>query len=161
QSWADCGEVIVCDSYDEMRAISHQMMPNALIKSGLASAVKEFLNKINKDIIKINLETIGLKDRLDEKTETVLYRVIQETVNNVIKHSGANRMDIIIINDDEGVTATVEDNGKGFDKSKVELKSGIGINNIYSRVEFLKGTVDIDTAPGKGTLVAIYIPVNL
>lgn len=148
---------LVNESYDEMRSISHQMMPNALIKSGLASAVKEFLNKIDKDVIKINLETIGLKNRINEQTETVLYRVIQETVNNVIKHSGANKLDIVLMKDEEGVSATIEDNGKGFDKSKIK-KEGIGISNIYSRVEFLKGTVDIDTSPGKGTLVAIYIP---
>ena len=149
---------LVNDSYDEMRSISHQMMPNALIKSGLALAVKEFLNKIDKDIIKVNLETVGLKERLDEKTETVLYRVIQELVNNVIKHSGANRLDIILIKDEEGVTVTVEDNGKGFDKSKVDFKNGIGLSNIYSRVAFLKGTVDIDTSLGKGALIAVFIP---
>ncbi|MES2650258.1 MAG: sensor histidine kinase [Bacteroidota bacterium] len=149
---------LVNEAYDEMRIISHQMMPNALIKSGLALAVKEFLNKIDKDVIKVTLEMVGLKERLNEQTETILYRVIQETVNNVIKHSRANRLDIIIIKDEEGVTATVEDNGKGFDKTKIDLKSGIGISNIYSRVEFLKGTVDIDTTPDKGTLVAIHIP---
>ena len=64
---------MVNDSYDEMRSISHQMMPNALIKSGLAIAIKDFLNKIDKDVIKISLETVGLKQRLDEQTETVLY----------------------------------------------------------------------------------------
>lgn len=147
---------LVNDSYDEMRSISHQMMPNALIKSGLAIAIKDFLNKIDKDVIKISLETVGLKQRLDEQTETVLYRVIQETVNNVIKHSEANQLNIALIKDDEGVSVTIEDNGKGFDKTN--LKTGIGISNIYSRVEFLKGTVDIDSAPGKGTLIAIYIP---
>jgi two-component system NarL family sensor kinase len=149
---------LVNDSYDEMRSISHQMMPNALIKSGLAIAIKDFLNKIDKDVIKISLETVGLKQRLDEQTETVLYRVIQETVNNVIKHSEANQLNIVLIKDDEGVSVTIEDNGKGFDKTKTNLKTGIGISNIYSRVEFLKGTVDIDSAPGKGTLIAIYIP---
>lgn len=149
---------LVNDSYDEMRSISHQMMPNALIKSGLAIAIKDFLNKIDKDIIKISLETVGLKQRLDEQTETVLYRVIQETVNNVIKHSEANQLNIVLIKDDEGVSATIEDNGKGFDKTKTNLKAGIGISNIYSRVGFLRGTVDIDSAPGKGTLIAIYIP---
>lgn len=149
---------LVNDSYDEMRSISHQMMPNALIKSGLAIAIKDFLNKIDKDVIKISLETVGLKQRLDEQTETVLYRVIQETVNNVIKHSEANQLNIALIKDDEGVSVTIEDNGKGFDKTKTNLKTGIGISNIYSRVEFLKGTVDIDSAPGKGTLIAIYIP---
>ncbi len=150
---------IVNDSYDEMRSISHQMMPNALLKSGLAFAVKEFLDKIDKDMIKINLETIGLSQRLDEQTETVLYRVIQETVSNVIKHAEANKLDIVLIKDEEGISITIEDNGKGFDKSKTDLRTGMGMGNILSRVEFLKGTVDIDSTIGKGTLVAIFIPL--
>jgi len=149
---------LVNDCYDEMRSISHQMMPNALIKAGLASAVKEFLHKIDKDILKINLETVGLNQRLDEQTETVIYRVIQETVNNVIKHSGASRLDISLVKDSDGLTATVEDNGKGFDKTKIDLKTGIGIANMQSRIAFLKGTIDFDTTHGRGTLVAIYIP---
>ncbi len=149
---------LVNECYDEMRSISHQMMPNALIKAGLASAIKEFLNKIDKEVLKINLETVGLNKRLDEQIETVIYRVIQETVNNVIKHSGASKLNIALIKDADGISVTVEDNGKGFDKSKTDLKSGIGIANIYSRVEFLKGTIDFDTALGRGTLVAIHIP---
>lgn len=150
---------IVNDSYDEMRSISHQMIPNALLKSGLAFAVKEFLDKIDKDMIKINLETIGLHQRLDEQTETVLYRVIQESVGNVIKHAEANKLHIVLIRDEEGISITIEDNGKGFDKSKTDLRTGMGMGNIVSRVAFLKGTVDIDTTIGKGTLVAIFIPL--
>jgi len=149
---------LVNESYDEMRSISHQMMPNALIKSGLASAVKEFIGKLDKDKLKVTLETVGLNERLDEQTETVIYRVIQETVNNVVKHANANKLDIQIIKDEDGISVTIEDNGKGFNKDKVDLKSGIGLSNIYSRVEFLKGTVDIDSTEGRGTLVAIHIP---
>lgn len=149
---------LVNESYDEMRSISHQMMPNALIKSGLASAVKEFIGKLDKDKLKVTLETVGLNERLDEQTETVIYRVIQETVNNVVKHANANKLDIQIIKDEDGISVTIEDNGKGFSKDKVDLKSGIGLSNIYSRVEFLKGTVDIDSTEGRGTLVAIHIP---
>lgn len=149
---------LVNESYDEMRSISHQMMPNALIKSGLASAVKEFIGKLDKNKLKVTLETVGLNERLDEQTETVIYRVIQETVNNVIKHADASKLDIQITKDEEGIAVTIEDNGKGFDKSKIDLKAGIGLSNIYSRVEFLKGTVDIESTEGKGTLVAIYLP---
>jgi signal transduction histidine kinase len=148
---------LVNESYDEMRSISHQMMPNALIKSGLASAVKEFIGKLDKDKLKVTLETVGLNERLDEQTETVIYRVIQETVNNVVKHAEASKLDIQIIKDEEGISVTIEDNGKGFDKNKVDVKAGIGLSNIYSRVEFLKGTVDIDSTEGKGTLVAIHL----
>jgi signal transduction histidine kinase len=149
---------LVDESCKEIRSVSHQMMPNALLKNGLASAVKEFIDKIDSRIIKINLYTEGLNERLDGNTETVLYRVIQECVNNVIKHSGANNLDISLIKDNDGISATVEDNGQGFntmDRQKIE---GIGLKNIRSRVEFLKGTVDFDSSLGKGTLVAIHVP---
>ena len=148
------------ESCKEVRSVSHQMMPNALLKSGLASAVKEFLDKIDNRIIKINLHTEGLQERLESNTETVLYRVIQECVNNVIKHSGANKLDISLIKDADGISATVEDNGHGFDTADKKKFDGIGLKNINSRVNFLKGTVDFDSAPGRGTLVAIHIPAK-
>ncbi len=150
---------LVDESCKEIRSVSHQMMPNALLKSGLASAVKEFIDKIDNRIIKINLHTEGLNERLDSNTETVLYRVIQECVNNVIKHSGASNLDISLIKDADGIAATVEDNGRGFDTADKQKFEGMGLKNITSRVEFLKGTVDFDSSPGKGTLVAIHVPV--
>ena len=151
---------LVDESCKEIRSVSHQMMPNALLKSGLASAVKEFLDKIDNRIIKINLHAEGLQERLDTNTETVLYRVIQECVNNVIKHSRANNLDISLIKDADGIAATVEDNGLGFDTKDKQKFEGIGLKNISSRVAFLKGTVDFDSSPGKGTLVAIHVPIN-
>lgn len=150
---------LVDESCKEIRSVSHQMMPNALLKSGLASAVKEFLDKIDNRIIRINLHTEGLQERLDSNTETVLYRVIQECVNNVIKHSGASNLDISLIKDNDGISATVEDNGRGFDINDKQKFEGIGLKNISSRVAFLKGTVDFDSSPGKGTLVAIHVPI--
>ena len=148
------------ESCKEVRSVSHQMMPNALLKSGLATAVKEFIDKIDSRIIKINLHAEGLNERLDSDVETVLYRVIQECVNNVIKHSGANNLDISLIKDADGIAATVEDNGRGFDTKDKQKFEGIGLKNISSRVSFLKGTVDFDSSPGKGTLVAIHVPFN-
>jgi len=100
-----------------------------------------------------------LKDRLDSDVETVLYRVIQECVNNVIKHSGANKLDISLIKDADGVSVTVDDNGLGFETTNKKKFEGIGLKNISSRVNFLKGTVDFDSAPGRGTLVAIHVPI--
>ncbi|MGF2412230.1 tetratricopeptide repeat-containing sensor histidine kinase [Ferruginibacter sp.] len=147
------------ESCKEIRSVSHQMMPNALLKSGLASAIKEFIDKIDTRVLKINLHTEGLNDRLESNVETVLYRVIQECVNNVIKHSGANTLDISLIKDTDGIAATIEDNGKGFNTAAKEKFEGIGLKNIISRVEFLKGTVDFDSSPGNGTLVAIHVPL--
>jgi signal transduction histidine kinase len=150
---------LVDESCKEIRSVSHQMMPNALLKSGLASAIKEFIDKIDNRILKINLHTEGLNERLDSNVETVLYRVIQECVNNVIKHSGANSLDISLIKDADGISATIEDNGKGFNTKDKEKFEGIGLKNIRSRTEFLKGTVDFDSSPGNGTLVAIHVPL--
>ena len=150
---------LVDESCKEIRAVSHQMMPNALLKSGLASAIKEFIDKIDTRVLKVNLHSEGLNERLDGNVETVLYRVIQECVNNVIKHSGANSLDISLIKDADGIAATIEDNGKGFNAKDKEKFEGIGLKNILSRIGFLKGTVDFDSSPGKGTLVAIHVPL--
>lgn len=152
---------LVDDSCKEVRAVSHNMMPNALLKAGLSSAVREFINQIDQKIIKVNLHSEGLNERLDSNTETVLYRVIQECVNNVIKHAGASHLDISLIKDEDGVSATVEDNGKGFDVMDITKMDGLGLKNIRTRVEYLKGTVDFDSAPGKGTLVAIHVPLKV
>ncbi len=149
---------LINESYDEMRSISHQMMPNALLKAGLTSAVKEFVSKIDKDKIKVSLEIIGLRERLNQQVESVLYRVIQETVNNVIKHAQATKLDIQFLKDEDGVAITIEDNGKGFNTNSINDNAGVGLKSMMSRIAFLKGTIDFDSKPGRGTLVAIHIP---
>jgi two-component system, NarL family, sensor kinase len=151
---------LVDESCKEVRSVSHNMMPNALLKSGLSSAVKEFIDKIDSRVLKVNLYSEGLNERLDSNIETVLYRVIQECVNNVIKHSGANELDISLIKDTDGIAATIEDNGKGFSVNEKGKTEGIGLKNISTRIEYLKGTVDFDSSPGKGTLVAIHVPLG-
>lgn len=150
---------LVDESCKEVRSVSHNMMPNALLKSSLSSAVQDFIDKLDKKTIQVHLYTEGLDQRLDANVETVLYRVIQECVNNVIKHSGANTLDISVIRDTDGISATIEDNGKGFDTKDKSKFDGIGMKNISTRVEYLKGTVDFDSTPGKGTLVAVHVPL--
>ncbi|MEI7736160.1 MAG: sensor histidine kinase [Ferruginibacter sp.] len=150
---------LVDESCKEVRSVSHNMMPNALLKSGLSNGVKDFIDKIDSRILKVNLYSEGLNERIDSNVEAVLYRVIQECVNNVIKHSGANELDISLIKDGDGIAATIEDNGKGFVVLEKTVTEGIGLKNIRTRIGYLKGTVDFDSAPGKGTLVAIHVPL--
>lgn len=150
---------LVDESCKEVRAVSHNMMPNALLKNSLASAVREFIDKLDHKKLQVHLYTEGLEERLDSNIEVVLYRVIQECVNNVIKHADASTLDISIIREDGEITATIEDNGKGFNTSDKEKFEGIGLKNIRTRVEYLKGTVDFDSSPGKGTLVALHVPL--
>jgi signal transduction histidine kinase len=149
---------LVDESCREVRNVSHNMMPNALLKNSLASAIREFIDKLDQKSLQVHLYTEGLEDRLDSNLETVFYRVIQECVNNVIKHSAATTLDISLIKDKDGITATIEDNGAGFNTSDHEKFNGMGLKNIITRIEYLKGTVEFDSTPGKGTLVALYVP---
>ncbi len=149
---------LIDESCKEVRTVSHNMMPNALLKNGLAAAIREFINQIDARVLKVNLYTEGLQEHLEKNTEAVLYRVIQECVNNVIKHAGANQLDISIIRDADGIAATIEDNGKGFDLNDASKRNGIGLKNIQTRISYLKGSVEWDAAPGRGTLIAIHVP---
>ena len=148
---------LVDEGCKEVRAVSHSMMPNALLKKGLASALHDFIQKIDQQVIKIHLHIDGLQERLSPETESVLYRVIQECVNNVIKHSGANQLDISVIHEQDSVDVTIEDNGIGFNVK--EIVEGIGLQNIKARIQFLKGTLDIESSRGRGTFIGIHIPV--
>lgn len=151
--------LLVGESCKEIRQVSHSMMPNALLKKGLVNAVKEFTQQIDKSVISINVQAEGLDAAIDSLTETILYRVIQECVNNTIKHAQATELDISIYNTEEGIDMLVEDNGKGFDASLLNNRdSGLGLQNIRSRISFLKGSVHWDSVPGNGTVVSIHIP---
>ncbi len=148
---------LVDDSCREVRTVSHLMMPNALLKNNLADAIRDFTDKLDKKSLAVHLYTEGLEQRLDSGVETVLYRVLQECVTNVIKHAGASTLDISLVKDKDGISATVEDNGKGFDTTDKEKFEGIGLKNIITRIGYLKGTVDFDSAPGRGTVVALHV----
>ncbi|TMI83366.1 MAG: sensor histidine kinase [Bacteroidetes bacterium] len=150
---------LVDESCKEVRNVSHNMMPNALLKNNLASALREFIDKLDQKKLQVDLYTQGLDERLDTNVETVLYRVIQECVNNVIRHAAATTLDISLIKDKDGISATVEDNGSGFDTADKQKLNGMGLKNIITRIEYLKGTVEFDSTPGKGTLVALHVPV--
>ncbi|HEY1038830.1 MAG TPA: sensor histidine kinase, partial [Bacteroidia bacterium] len=152
---------LVNDSVKEVRTVSHNMMPNTLIKLGLASAVREFITKIGTvPNLKIDLQILGMEERLENTIETVLYRVIQEVVSNIIKHAKANVISMQLIRHEDDLTIMIEDNGIGFDKAKIAQAEGIGLKNIISRVEFLNGQVDFDTTPGQGTTVVIEVPLR-
>lgn len=150
---------LVDDAVKEIRAISHNLMPNALVKSGFVAAVKEFVSKLNNsEKLKINLEITGLQQRLEQTTETILFRVLQELVSNIVKHANANQISIQLVQHENEITLMVEDNGIGFDTSSKDEMNGLGLKNIQSRIAFLNGHFNIDSAPGKGTTVVIEIP---
>lgn len=106
------------------------------------------------------MQIIGLDNRLDNTVETVLYSVIQEVVSNIIKHANANQISMQLIKHDGELTVMIEDNGVGFEKTKIDSFEGIGLKNIISCIEFLNGNVDFDSTLGQGTTLVIEVPLG-
>ncbi len=148
---------LVGNSCAEIRQISHNMIPNVLFKQGLLRAVQTFMEQMDEHVLSVTVSSSDPVMLPDRTAELVLYRVIQECVNNVLKHAGATELDISFSREDDVLAVLVEDNGHGFDPLRSTPFEGIGMENIRSRIAYLRGTVEWSSSPG-GTLVAIYIP---
>ena len=135
------------ESISEMRRVAHNMMPEALMKLGLQQALQDYCDSLSAgQAYKINCEFHGLENRMEPTIEIVVYRVVQELLNNAIKHSDAS----IIL-----AQVMRNDNNKGFTMDEISILRGSGLKNIKSRVDYLKGQIDIQSAPGKGTSIHI------
>jgi signal transduction histidine kinase len=144
-------------SIREMRRVAHNMMPEALVKFGLDTALRDFCNDINKSgALQVKYQSIGLEGiEIDQTKSVTVYRIVQELLNNTMKHASAKHALVQLSYNDANLTITVEDDGKGFDAAVLKQSKGIGWSNIQNRVEFLKGKWDVDSQPGKGTSVNI------
>ena len=148
-------------SIREMRRVAHNMMPEALVKFGLDTALRDFCSDINQSgALKVNYQSIGLvNETIEQTTAITIYRIVQELINNTIKHAKANNAIVQVSKTDGILSVTVEDDGKGFDTSLLRSVKGIGWGNIENRVEFLKGKLDVHSEAGKGTSVLIELNV--
>ncbi|MFN3755406.1 MAG: ATP-binding protein [Flavobacterium sp.] len=138
----------------EMRGIAHNMMPEVLIKFGFIKAIDELANNINlsKQLI-ITFQHFGIEksERFEKSFEYMIYRILQELLNNIIKHSDATEAIIQVIREEQVLHITVEDNGKGFKVIKDSI--GVGLTSVKERVEYLKGTLSIDSKTMEGTSI--------
>ncbi|RYF86921.1 MAG: sensor histidine kinase, partial [Chitinophagaceae bacterium] len=146
-------------SIKEMRRVAHNMMPEALVKFGLDAALKDFCNDINQSgALKVSYQSIGMeKADIHQTIAITIYRIVQELLNNSIKHAEATAAVVQLAKENDQLSITVEDDGKGFDVASLQQVQGIGWNNIQNRVEILKGKLDVQSTPGAGTSVFIEI----
>lgn len=146
----------------ELRNISHNIMPATLSKLGLVPALKNLSEKISSNKgLQVSFSAHEFDSRLDEQTEISIYRIILELINNIVKHASASLATVQLVKHPDNINITVEDNGQGFDYQKIQQeKKGIGLGNIQSRVEYMKGVINIDAVPGRGTTVIIDIPLE-
>jgi len=148
-------------SIKEMRRVAHNMMPEALVKFGLDTALEDFCNDINQSgAVQVDYQSIGMANVIvDQTTAITIYRIVQELLNNTLKHAAAKTAIVQLTKSDGHLSVTVEDDGKGFDTSILDQSKGIGWINIQNRVEFLQGKLDVQSEIEKGTSVHIEISV--
>jgi signal transduction histidine kinase len=147
---------LIDTSISELRRIARNLMPQTLLNSGLKEALSEYCNTLeNREDQKISFRFYGMDTRLKQSFELTLYRIVQELINNAIKHSKGSEANIQLVQDENRISLTVQDNGIGFNKNEMDSFKGHGLNNIKTRVESLNGHLEIDTAIGKGTEINI------
>lgn len=150
---------LIDESVNEVRSISHNMMPSALIRLGLIPALREQVKKINQTgSVQVALNVSDISGRLPEATEISLYRIVQETLNNTLKHAEANNISIELNRLGERIMLSITDDGKGMDVKNIATSSGIGWQNIFSRVELMNGEVNVNSNIGSGTELLVSVP---
>ena len=149
---------ILDQAAEEVREISHQMMPKTLEEFGLVLALNQMLEKSLKfSNIKYDFEQFNIQGRFSSRVELSLYRISQELINNVIKHSGANKLSIQLFQNQNQLILIVEDNGAGFN---TEDQDGHGLLNIRSRLNTINGLVNYEASTETGTIATIRVNLD-
>ncbi len=148
---------LVDETAEDTRSISHQIMPRALTELGLVPAIEDSLNKsLGSTTIQFEFEHFNLRNRYEERKEVAVYRILQELVNNVIKHSDAGHVSVQLFENQSNLILIVEDDGSGIGSTSAD---GIGLLNIKNRLNTFKGKVNLEPSTESGTTATISIPV--
>ncbi|MGI4873510.1 MAG: ATP-binding protein [Janthinobacterium lividum] len=142
----------------ELRRVAHDMMPGALTQFGLVPALQDLCDAFShQEQLQVRFQTYGLAERLPERTEVVVYRLVQELLHNALKHAEARQILVQLMRDGAQVQVVAEDNGVGF--SLATARPGMGLRNIQARVDYLHGTLEWQSQPGQGTTATIDFPL--
>jgi PAS domain S-box-containing protein len=147
---------------NEIRNISRSLVPSSIGDLGLVDAIGDLIENI-KGTTGINIEfyPIGrVEDEISSQQKLMLFRIVQEQVNNVLKHSQAHNLIIELILINNRIELNISDDGKGFDLSKMKHRKGLGISNIISRAGLFGGKVSIVSAKGEGCKLSVQVPIH-
>jgi signal transduction histidine kinase len=154
---ADVRELVV-QALQDVRALAVELRPSALDDFGLGPAVERLAHTFaERSGIETTVET-HLEARLPPEIETTLYRVVQEALSNVVKHSAARHVSIVVAQRGARVAATIDDDGQGFDETLVRADA-LGLTGMRERLALVGGALEIETASGSGTTVAAHVPL--
>ncbi len=147
----------------DLRELSHSLQTNRIHEIGIIESVRQLMITLQKTgRYQTRLEIEESFTGIDKDTDLILFRMIQEIVNNIIKHAAATAISIEITGNQAETTLVITDNGSGFDTEKLKKAGkGIGLQNIFNRAKMIHATVDIKSAPGSGTAIILQIKPKL
>ena len=143
---------------DELRRVAHNLMPDLLLKYGLQETLMDYVSRMTTPNMDIDVQFLHYSNQLSLDSQLIVYRIIQELVNNALKHADAEQIIIQVIENELDYFLIVEDDGKGFDIDKLNQSNSAGFHNIRSRIEFLRGTMQIESQINIGTSIEIKFP---
>jgi signal transduction histidine kinase len=150
---------LVVKTLQDVRRLAVELRPAALDDFGLVPALERLVDSVRDTAdVEVQLETGLGEERLASDLETTLYRFVQEGLTNVLKHAGARRVSILLVRKDGSVSAVIEDDGRGFAVDDVR-PDALGLAGMRERAALLGGRFAIESAPGRGTTVAVEVPV--
>ncbi|WP_299124667.1 ATP-binding protein [uncultured Tenacibaculum sp.] len=150
---------IILEASQKVRDLSHNLISSILLKFGLEYALKDVVKKYSNSELAFEVKANNIS-RYNQEFEIKIFNVIQELINNIIKHSNANNAEIILKAENNQLTILVKDDGVGFATSSSSINDGIGLNQIEARIKMMNGKLAIDSEPDKGTEVFILVPIQ-
>jgi len=154
--------VLLTESVDELRDISSSIFPNKIEKLGLSKAIESMAeNAFASAGIQHSFSMSTIDGIFGRETELNIFRIIQECINNILKHSEASQAEISLHFSGGNLVIEISDNGKGFNMKLISDKHGLGLDNIRNRTIYCGGSIKIDSKPGNGTRVKILIPSRI
>jgi two-component system sensor histidine kinase NreB len=144
---------------DNLRRIAVDLRPASLDHLGLVPALRQYIEAVSdKHGLSIQFETRGVTGRMVTDVETCLYRIVQEALTNIVRHARADRVDILLEQNEDKIRSSVVDNGSGFDPVEAMGKNRLGLFGIRERAEMLGGRLIVESKPGTGTTILVEIP---
>ncbi|MHB0965018.1 MAG: sensor histidine kinase [Bellilinea sp.] len=145
-----------------LHSLAVNLRPASLDHVGLISALEQYINEFRRQYsLNVEFETTGMQNyRLPSAVETAVFRIVQESLTNVVLHAQATRVDVVVSLNEDAVIAIIEDNGVGFFPSLATDGDHLGLFGMHERVEMLGGSLAIESKPGQGTTVRAEVPYH-
>lgn len=147
------------NSITELRQVSYNLIPESLLKLGLEHALNDLCHMLKTDDVPIDFHANNIKEDIPESIQITIYRIVQELLNNALKHSKGNEILVDCSQNQSVFFITIEDNGIGFDLEKMNEFNGQGLKNLKNRVELLNGKMEIDSSNERGTAFHIELSI--